>query len=55
MKYTIKYQYGTYSGTEIVFAEDEEQALSKMWKRLRPFMTLGMAYQHAEITSKEDE
>ncbi len=48
-RYTIKYQYGTYSGTETVWADDGEQAITLMWRNLRPYMTLGMAYQSAKI------
>jgi len=52
-KYTIKYQYGTYSGTEVVFAGDEDQAIAKMWRSLRRYMTLPMAYQSAEVVAVE--
>jgi len=48
-RYTIRYQYGTYEGVEIVWANDEEDAIAKMWRRLRKYMTLPMAYQFAEI------
>lgn len=48
-KYTIAYQYGTYSGTETIWADDEEQALALLWERLRPHMGLSMAYQSARI------
>ncbi|MFH0757355.1 MAG: hypothetical protein V2B15_08720 [Bacteroidota bacterium] len=54
MKYTIEYQYATYSGTETVEAEDGEQAIAKMWRRLSRFMTLPMAYQSAKIISSEE-
>jgi hypothetical protein len=52
-KYTIKYQYGTYSGTEIVYARDGEEAINKMWRTLKRHMTLSMAYQSAEIVDVE--
>lgn len=52
-KYTIKYQYGTYSGTETVYADDEETAVSKMWRTLKKYMTLGMAYQSHTIVDVE--
>lgn len=53
-KYTIRYQYGTYSGVEIVWADDGEEAIAMMWRRLRPYMTLGMASQSARIESVEE-
>lgn len=48
-RYTIKYQYGTYSGREIVWADDSEQAIALMWANLRKYMTLTMAYKSAII------
>lgn len=53
MTYTIEYQYATYSGTEIVQAEDEEQAIAIMWKRLRRYMTIPMAYQSVKVIKAE--
>jgi hypothetical protein len=52
-RYTIVYQYGTYTGTESVVAVSEEQAIAKMWKRLQRFTTLPMAYQYAKVTNVE--
>ena len=52
-KYTIKYQYGEYSGERVVWADDEEEAISKMWAQLRQYMTLSMAYQSATVISVE--
>lgn len=52
-KYIIEYQYGTYSGTETVYADDEETAVSKMWRTLKKYMTLGMAYQAHTIVDVE--
>lgn len=57
-RYTIEYYYGTYSGTRVVYAEDGEQAIAKMWRGLRQYMTLGMASKSARIIDKietEDE
>ena len=56
-KYTIKYQYGTYLGTEIVFAENSEEAINKMWNNLRRrgYLTLPMAYQSAKIIDSNEE
>lgn len=49
--YTIKYYYGTYSGTETVQAYDGDEAIAIMWRRLKRHMTLPMAYQSAKILS----
>lgn len=60
-KYTIRYRYGTYSGIRIVWMEDEEEerwtAIEKMWSQMRQRreLTLGLAYQSAEIISREEE
>ena len=51
--YTIKYWYGTYSGTETVTAEDEETAIAKMWSRLKRYMTLPMAYKSEKVINVE--
>lgn len=48
-EYTIEYRYATYTGTEVIFADDDEQAIAKLWERLRPYMTLSNAYRHADI------
>jgi hypothetical protein len=53
-EYKIKYQYATYSGTETIYAEDSEHAIAKMWQKLKEYMTLGMAYKHAEIIEVRD-
>ena len=55
MKFTIRYQYGTYSGTRVVYAEDGDEAKRKMWNSLRKDMTLGMAYQSATILTEEED
>ena len=52
-KYTIEYYYGSYSGTRIVWANDEQEAISKMWNMLKIDMCLPMAYQSAEIIDVE--
>ncbi len=52
-KYTIEYQYATYSGTREVWADDEDEAIAKMWRSLRRDMTLGMAYQSARVINVE--
>ncbi|MBW1612425.1 MAG: hypothetical protein JRJ57_00290 [Deltaproteobacteria bacterium] len=57
MTYTIKYQYGTYSGTETVQAEDGEQAIAKMWSQFRRlgYLNLPMAYKSAKVINEEEE
>jgi hypothetical protein len=57
MIYTIKYQYGTYSGTERIEAEDGEQAIDEMWGifRRKGYLTLPMAYKSARIINEEEE
>jgi len=52
-KYTIEYQYGTYSGTRTIWADDEETAISKMWRLLSKDMSLPMAYQSASVIDVE--
>lgn len=52
-RYTIKYQYGSYSGTRVVWADDEDEAISKMWGMLRKDMTLPMAYTSAKVIDVE--
>jgi hypothetical protein len=52
-KYTIKYQYGSYSGTRVVWADDEDEAISKMWRILKPDMGLSMAYKSASVIDVE--
>jgi hypothetical protein len=52
-KYTIKYYYGSYSGVRIIFEDDEDSAISKMWKIIKKDMTLPMAYQSVEILNVE--
>lgn len=57
-KYTIHYQYGTYSGTRVIWMEDDEDhwtAIDKMWfqMRKRGEMTLGMAAMSAKVIKQE--
>lgn len=52
-KYTIEYQYGTYSGQRTVWANDESEAIAKMWRMLSRDMTLSMAYQSAKVIEVE--
>jgi hypothetical protein len=57
MRFRIEYQYGTYSGTEIVEAEDSDIAIAKMWARFnrRGFLSLGMAYRSARAEEIGDD
>ena len=54
-RYVIEYQYGTYHGEKVVWADDEDQAISKMWAEFRRAgaLTLTMAYQSAKVVSCE--
>lgn len=55
--FTIRYQYGTYSGTRDVRAEDGEQAIAQMWARMRRAGELGlpMAYQSAKVVAVRED
>lgn len=52
-KYTISYQYGSYSGEKIVWADDEDEAIKKMWRSMKKDMSLSMAYQSATVIDVE--
>lgn len=52
-RYTIEYQYGPYSGTRTVWADDEDEAIAKMWRILSKDMTLPMAYKSAKVIDVE--
>ena len=54
-KYTIRYYYGSYSysGIREIYADDEETAISLMWRMLRADMTLPMAYKSEEVIDVE--
>jgi len=47
-RYAVRYVYGTYSGTEYVWADSESEAIAKAKRRLRSHMTLPMACEHWE-------
>lgn len=42
--FKVQYWYGSYTGYEHVNAEDRDDAIRKVQKLLKPFMTLPMAY-----------
>ncbi|MDL5050631.1 hypothetical protein QQ054_32025 [Oscillatoria amoena NRMC-F 0135] len=52
-KYTIEYWYATYHGTEIIYADDEESAVYKMWKYLLRDGSMGMVHQSHKIIDVE--
>lgn len=52
-KYTIKYYYGSYSGVREIYADDEESAISKMWRTLSKDMSLPMAYKSEKVLEVE--
>lgn len=56
--YTIKYQYGTYSGTRKITldADDQRDPIKVMWSRMSRAgeLTLGMAYQSARIIDERE-
>lgn len=52
-KYTIRYWYGSYEGIREVYADDEDEAIRKMWRMLRKDMALPMAYQSEEVIDVE--
>lgn len=52
-RYEIRYYYGSYNGTRIIYADDDEQAIAQMWRELRPHMSLGMASQGQEIIRRD--
>jgi hypothetical protein len=55
MKYTIKYQYATYCGTEEIIAGDPDEAIAKMWRRLERWLTIPMACRSAKVVKEEEE
>ena len=54
-RYTIKYQYGSYSGKAIVWADGEQEAIARMWDDFRRggLLTLPMATMSAEVVSED--
>ena len=48
--WVVRYQYGAYSGTREAWAEDRAQAIAKVKRELRPYMTLPMAYESYKAT-----
>lgn len=50
-QYTVKYQAATYSGTRVVWADDEDHAIAIVRSKIRKEMTLPMYYEHYEVVS----
>lgn len=48
-RYEIKYQAGPYEGTRFVFADDEDEAISKVKLQIRRQMTLSMYYDSYKV------
>jgi hypothetical protein len=57
-RFTIEYQFGTYSGTEVVTLSEDDDRDPKvvMWARLRKQgkLTLAQAYTSAKIVKHEE-
>lgn len=53
MKYEVNWWYADGHGTSIVFAEDEEQAAAKFWRRFKRF--LPMAYERTVVRELAEE
>lgn len=54
MRYTVKYQAGTYSGTRTVSAEDKEEAIAKVRGWVRREMTLPMYSDSYKVIDSEE-
>lgn len=52
MRYTVRYQFGTYSGNHEVQAEDEDQAIAKTRAWVHAQTTLPMAYERYRIVAR---
>lgn len=54
-KYTIKYVYGSYNGTQdvVLMDDSEEDPIDVFWRDMRPHMSLAMATKSARIISQE--
>lgn len=50
-RYSVRYQAATYTGTEVVWADDEEQAIAIVRARVRKRMSLPMYYEHYSVQS----
>lgn len=52
-RYTIKWYYGSYHGTEVVHAEGEKEAIRQMWDKLN-MNFLPMCAQGEKVISVEN-
>ncbi len=52
-RFTIRYEYADYTGTSVVWAEDEEQAVARMWANMRHdgLLTIPNAYRAATVVA----
>lgn len=55
IRYEIRYQYGSYSGTRTVYSDGNDgEAIAQMWRELAPYMSLGVASRGAKVISRQD-
>lgn len=55
MLFTVRYQAGPYSGTRSVNAEDDEQAIAIVRKRVRREMSLPMYSESYRVVANSDD
>lgn len=55
MRYTVKYRAGPYSGTRVVRAEDEDEAIEKVKAEIRREMTLPMYSCSCRVISDKEK
>ena len=48
-EFTIQYWYSDTTGTMLIVADDDQKAISALWKKLNPFYSLEMAFQKSRI------
>jgi len=48
-EYTIKFQYGPYSGVKLVMSDSEENATIKLWRILEPYFLLPTNEKSAKV------
>jgi len=55
-KYTIEFLYGSYSGTEIIYADENADPIAIMWGNFKrhDYLSLSMACQQAKVVKIED-
>lgn len=55
MYYTIRYQYGTYSGERRVRAYDADKAITRVRAEVRRESSLAMAYESYRVVASDYE